>query len=1308
MTAPVFGWLDIVVFKSFFKKSITPNDLPETDPNNSAKNLSINFQRVWSKECKKSSPKLWFTFVRLFYKEIILYAILEFIGININLGTPLLIGTFVELFQCRSACSERYTLVLYGIACAINGLALFDNIIFQSVKWRMSLLGAKFRTMLTTAIYKRVLSINLNQSYALSFGKIITPISSGLYKLDIGIIYLNMLWIYPYGLLMFVYLLWREIQIAALAAGVVAILQAPIGLCFSCLNSKLKFKTAKLTDRRNRLMKEVIEGISLVKTYAWEYAVRKKVIKIRDKEMFLFLLSSPLKVFNYILAFTFPVLGTMSCLTVYAILGGEFTAAKVFTVIALLRNFSKLYLTFALALINLSEIYPSVRRVQSILEVSVQEDDQCELQKSKETIVPSDTTENKYVSVEKFSCGWRTNDKEEPVVTCRNISFVVNQGEILSIVGNIGSGKTSLLMGLARENTLINGTRSVSGSMAIALQEPWVFPDSIRENIVFGSKFNTDWFDEVISACCLDEDIRELVEGDLTLVGERGMTLSGGQIARVSLARAVYANKDIYLLDDPFSAVDIVVAGKLYNKCIRGLLRDKVVIMSTHQLHFIQETTQVLVLEEGNQLSIGNYNDIEPSCLEKFSRECLGTSDLTELPSARWSSDVSIESDLNYEPTTQALVTPLSDVRRVFPKSDSKVVESDLFAEKVERDGVSMKTYLIYFWKGANVFGVLLLLLIAFSQFLSEIGIYYYLVLWTELSQNSTSKPLNYSFNTISTEFNPLASINTFERSMYYILLCMGILVLYFVSYTLLYSLLLNASRNLHNAMLWKILRVPMRFFDMNQSGSIINRFSKDVGALDEIVPLFMIQFISLFLSFIYILVTAIISQWIVIFPTVILLVLLLIYRHLYLRFARQVKGIESAAKSPIFTHLATTLNGLPCIHTLQLETQLTDKFYSLQDEHFRAWTTTISLMRWFALRVCFMMAAYLLLTYSIYIILSDYINPSVLAFSISILLYVPRASQFVIRTSAQIENFMLSAERIISYSRLPEEQPFHSKNRNSKFRIERGEISLESAVLRYSPTLPIVLDNVSIKIKAGEKVGIVGRTGAGKSSLQAALFRLVELTSGSIFIDGIDIKTLGLHELRSQISIIPQDPTLFSGPLRHTLDPFDEFSDNELWEALEEVQMKKKTLSLTGKLQFSVSDCGNNFSVGEKQLYCLARALMRNNKLLILDEATSNVDMCTDQIIQKVIRTKFSASTVLMIAHRLNTIMDADTVIVMDKGQVVEYGIPWLMLQKYDGDLKSFVNETGSESAFLYKQAKDAYMKRTRFAQIIIPPNYF
>ena len=317
------------------------------------------------------------------------------------------------------------------------------------------------------------------------------------------------------------------------------------------------------------------------------------------------------------------------------------------------------------------------------------------------------------------------------------------------------------------------------------------------------------------------------------------------------------------------SAVDPIVAGKLYCKCIRGLLRDKVVILATHQLQLIQNSTQVLVLDEGNQMCIGILDDIDPSCVEGFCQKYWETNGFSNMSASRKSSIYSIGSEFNYyERCAPQPMSPILDNVIVFPNmiGDSKDVECDMIAEKVEKGGVSLKTYFIYFWKGANVFGLLLLFLIVFSQFLSEIGVYHYLELWTNLSQNNTAQ-----FNTTSFNFNPLASITTVERSMYFIALCTGTLVLYFVSYTLLYSLLLNASRKLHNTMLWKILRVPMRFFDMNQSGSIINRFSKDIGTLDDIVPLFMIQFISLFLSFFYTLITAIISQWIVIFPTILL-----------------------------------------------------------------------------------------------------------------------------------------------------------------------------------------------------------------------------------------------------------------------------------------------------------------------------------------------------------------------------------------------------------------------------------------------------
>ncbi|KAI6649638.1 hypothetical protein LOD99_6642 [Oopsacas minuta] len=1277
LVSPFFIWLDFAVLKSKFKDSISMNDLPQLDSTNQAKTLFAKFQRAWSVESIKRTPRLWLTFFRMYFWELVLIAILEFIGTCISLVTPLLIGVFVEVFKCRGDCFSNYTLILFGITLAICCMSFCDMMILQVVKWRLSLLGTKFRTMLTSAVYNKVVSVNLNQSYNLSFGKIITPISSGLYKLDNGIIYLNMIWVYPFACLLFVYILWREIGLAAFATGITVLLQVPLGLGCSYLNSIVKYRLSELTDSRNKMMREVIEGIRLIKTYALEFAIHTKVKSLRYREICGYMFF-PLKILNYLNGLSFAVWCSMVTITCYAAIGGEFTAAKIFTVIAIIRNLGRFNVSLVIGMLNLSEIYASIFRVQTILELPMFGNETCEWK------IPRVITDP-FVLVKRFSCGWRVQNKTkdvESVVCCKDMNFEVRKGEIVGVIGSTGSGKTSLLMGVAEENTIFEGTKTIKGSMALAPQEPWVFCGTIRENIIFGCKFDSNWYEEVIRACCLDEDLNDLVHGDQTIVGEQGNSLSGGQTARLGLARAVYADRDIYLLDDPFSALDTVVAEKLYKNCIQGILRNKVVILATHQIHLLSDATQVLDLDKGKTTTLGESD--EETLLKQS--EQMRTEINIEVMRERRNSNIIEENFANFEEISPRhdssdRLSDLSDEGEGLiscPKKHEDI-ENQLLGDSLGKSKVSLKTYFIYLWKGGNIFCPIVFLLIVFSHFLANIAIYYYLVLWSSLSGNSTFEMSNNWSNNTILGSNPLSTMSVHERIYYYIILCIGALIFYYISHILLYFLILNASRNLHNSMLWKILRVPVRFFDLNQSGSITNRFSKDVGTLDDIIPPYVIQFTSLFFFFIFSLVTAVLSQWIVIFPTIIVLAVLLAFRYYYLGYSTQVMAIESAAKSPIFSHILTTLNGLPCIHTLQLQQQFTDKFYSFQDEHFRAWSTNIGLIRWFAMRIYCILAVYLFITYSTYIILSDYIDPNVLAFSISLLLTVPRNSQFTLRTSAIIENYMASAQRIIAYSKLPEESPLTSKG--NKFHITKGEIKLENATLSYAPNLSPVLNNISLTINKGEKVGVVGRTGAGKSSLQKALFRLVELKSGSISIDGCDIGTLGLHDLRSQISIIPQDPTLFSGTLRKNLDPFDEFNDNIIWEALEQVQMKEKSQSLTGQLHFLVSDGGKKFSAGEKQLYCLARALIRNNKVLLLDEATSNVDMSTDLLIQQIIRTKFQECTVIMIAHRLNTVMDANTIVVMEKGQVKEYGKPWLLLQRPNGLLKEFVNKADTIS---------------------------
>ena len=1294
LSVPLFGWLELFVLKSSLKKSFTRKDLPEPYFDFNAREAYEDFQKVWFRERKNKNPKLWKVFFVLFYKQFIFTGILNLFEVTANVGLPILVGVFIRILECSG--SSNRILKLFGIAIGVYIISVARSVLLQNALARLSILGIKYRNILTSAIYNRLLLLSHDQIHSISYGRLITPISLGLYKLDLGIIFIHYLWLYPYALVLFVFLLWREIGWAAFAAAALALIQIPLNMVFAFYVTRLRLEISKITDSRNKIMREVIEGMRIIKTFAWEYSIEKFIGSVRANEFKKYLKSSLLKVASIIIAIVSPVSGSVICLSLYALTGGEFTAATIFTAISLLRNFRQVNIYLSKSVINCSEIYSIVKRVQWILG-------------GKEFLIKNEnnlrTTETPIVYTNNFSCGWGTDEKKEQVVS--DVDLTVKSGEILTIIGGVGSGKSSLLMGLVDENVPINGTKTVKGSIALTLQEPWVFSDTIRENITFGAKFDPVWFGRVVEACCLEDDIKNFVKGDGTVVGERGMTLSGGQKARISLARAVYADKDIYLLDDSLSAVDSIVAERLYSKCVRGILKDKIVILVTHQLQFVHNSNHVLMLDKGKPLCIGNYKEVieNPSCKEIFKRVKDESKPNEEETTVRLDDDISplnIKDIANRNFNLSLISLPTKeDVERenLLEKQNH---ENDLSAEKNGKGSVSIKAYLIYFWKGSHLFGPMILIMIMLTQLLADIGLNYYLVFWTSLTEvnitNNTScqiPPFNNSTDDSSPAFNPLANTSNHERILIYFLLGALCLICYYVGYSLLYSSLLNASRRLHNEILWKILRVPMRFFDINQSGSIINRFSKDIGTLDDILPFLVIQFTMTSLAFIYALISAIISQWLVIFPTCILIILLLLYRSYYLRISRQVKRMESAAKSPILTHISTTLHGLPCIHTLQLESQLINKFYSYQQTHYNVWTTDQMLARWFGLRIDLIISFYTLLTQSVYIILSDSVEPRSVAFSVAILLSLSGLVQSCIRASAQIETFMVATERILVYTKLPEEPLL--KPMKKTFKILSGDIVFRDVSLRYSSHLPKVLKELNINIKAGQKVGIVGRTGAGKSSLQAALFRLVELSGGSILIDGTDISTVGLHELRSQISIISQDPVLFSGPLRRSLDPFDEYMDIDLWNALEKVQLKDKVSELEGQLQFTVSEAGSNFSVGEKQLFCLARTLVRNNKVLMLDEATSNVDMLTDSIIQRIIRTHFKEVTVLTIAHRLNTIIDADSIIVMGNGRVKECGIPWLLLQDLNGYLTKLVNKTGNEEASLKKEAETCYKKKSQ-----------
>jgi ATP-binding cassette subfamily C (CFTR/MRP) protein 4 len=544
-----------------------------------------------------------------------------------------------------------------------------------------------------------------------------------------------------------------------------------------------------------------------------------------------------------------------------------------------------------------------------------------------------------------------------------------------------------------------------------------------------------------------------------------------------------------------------------------------------------------------------------------------------------------------------------------------------------------------------------------------------------------------------------LCSLNVDQRVGVYGGTVLSVIIVNLTRTIAFFFVCVNASRILHNQMFASILRAPVLFFDTNPIGRILNRFSKDVGFLDDLLPFQFCEYMLLLLRFLAIIITACVSNPWVLIPALIIMACFVLLRTYYLKTSRDIKRLEAVARSPLYSHISTTLQGLPTIRSFHQEDAALKYLYRFQNEHSQGWYLYLVSTRWFGMRIDFVSGVFLATVAFSSIPLAGSLNAGLVGLGLTYTVSLAGMFQYCVRLSAEVENVMISAERIMAYSKLESEASLETTPPHQPPPSDwpsRGALVFSDVAFRYSPDLPLVLKNLSFSVKPSEKIGIVGRTGAGKSSLISVLFRLAE-PFGQVTVDGVDSKEIGLHDLRSRISIIPQDPVLFSGTVRYNLDPFSDCTDMQLWGVLEQVQLKSAVEELKGGLEATVTEGGTNFSVGQKQLVCLARALLRNNKILVLDEATANVDIKTDGIIQKALREQFVDCTVLTIAHRLNTIMDSDRILVMNRGQVKEFDRPSRLLQRPDSLFHRMVEQTGDVAARkLFEMAEEAERRRT------------
>uniref|UniRef100_A0A4W2EDZ4 Multidrug resistance-associated protein 4-like n=1 Tax=Bos indicus x Bos taurus TaxID=30522 RepID=A0A4W2EDZ4_BOBOX len=866
------------------------------------------------------------------------------------------------------------------------------------------------------------------------------------------------------------------------------------------------------------------------------------------------------------------------------------------------------------------------------------------------------------VDMNNFTASW---DKKSGTPTLQDLFFTARPGELLAVVGPVGAGKSSLLSAVLGELPSSQGQVSVHGRIAYVSQQPWMFSGTVRSNILFGKKYEEDRYEKVIKACALGEDLQLLEDGDQTVIGDRGTPLSEGQKARVSLARAMYQDADIYLLDDPFSAVDAGVSRHLFKQCICQALREKSTILVTHQWQYLKAASWILILKGGKIVQRGTYTGLLKSGVDfdfLLKRN-------EEEPSPDLES-----STLNNQSR------PL--MRDAAPElQDTENIEVTLPLEDRLEGKVGIKTYNDYFTAGAQWFIIIFLILVNIAAQVAYALQDWWLAYWANLQSALYFEVYGKGETIVMLDLNwYLGAYSGLTFSTILFGITRSLLIFY---------VLVNASQTLHNKILRSILRAPVLFFYRNPIGRILNRFSKDIGHMDDSLPLIFQDFIQTFLlvvGMVVVMVAAI--PWIAI-PVIPLGIIFFVLRWYFLRTSCDVKRLECTTRSPVFSHLASSLRGLRTIRAYKAEKSFQELFDAYQDLHSEAWFLLLTTSRWLAVYLDVICAIFVTVVAFGALILVETLDLGQVGLVLSLTLTVTGMFQWCVRQSAEVENMMVSVERGIEYTDLEKEAPWELEYRPPPFWPPNGRISFSSVNFRYNSDSPLVLRNLEEIINSGEKYGIVGRTGAGKSSLIAALFRLSE-PEGDICIDDILTTYIGLHDLRKKMSVAPQEPVLFTGRMRNNLDPFNEHTDEELWNVLEEVQLKDTIEHLPGKMNTELAESGLNLSVGQRQLVCLARAILKKNQILIIDKATSNVDPSTDKLIQRKIHEKFAQCTVITITHRLSNVIDCEWILVLDSGIYREAGEPHNLMQNENSLFYKMVQQLGqAEVTALTERAK-------------------
>ncbi|XP_028090867.1 ABC transporter C family member 12-like isoform X4 [Camellia sinensis] len=1265
-----FGWMTPLMLQGY-KRPITENDVWKLDTWDETETLIKKFHICWAEESQRSKPWLLralnnslggrFWFGGLFN---IGDDLSQFVG-------PVLLNHLLQSMERGDPAWVGY-IYAFSIFVGVSVGVLCEAQYYQNVLR----VGFRLRSTLVAAVFHKSLRLTHEGHKKFPSGKITNLMTTDANALQQICQQLHGLWSAPFRIIIAMVLLYEQLGAASLPGSLMLALMFPIQVTivfpaalklhkgFVLMTfiiskmRKLSKEGLQRTDKRVGLMNEILAAMDTVKCYAWEESFQSKVHSIRFDELSWFQKAQLLSACNSFILNSIPVLVTVTSFGMFTLLGGNLTPSRAFTSLSL----------FAVLRFPLNMLPNLITQVANA-NVSLQRLEELFLAEER-ILLPNPPLEPELpaISIKNGYFSWDSK-AENPILA--NINLDIPVGSLVAVVGGTGEGKTSFISAMIGElPPVADASVVIRGSVAYVPQISWIFNATVRENILFGSNFEPTRYWKAIDVTALQHDLDLLPGRDLTEIGERGVNISGGQKQRVSMARAVYSNADVYIFDDPFSALDTHVGRQVFNNCIKGQLQGKTRVLVTNQLHFLPQVDKIILVSEGMVKEEGTFEELSRSgTLFKKLMENAGKME-EHVDEKEYGDEMEDGINLDYKSSKPAD----NGVQNGFPKSvnskNKRKEGKSVLIKQEERETGVVNWKVLKRYKDA-LGGLWVVMILFMCYILTEVLRVLsstWLSVWTKQSSRSS--------------FGPGFFI------LIYALMSFGQVIVTLTNSFWLITSSLNAARKLHDTMLQSVLRAPMVFFHTNPIGRLINRFARDVGDIDRNVASLMNSFLNqvwqLLSTIVLIGIVSTISLW-AIMPLLILFYAAYLY---YQSTSREVKRLDSITRSPVYAQFGEALNGLSTIRAYKAYDWMANINGKSMDNNIRFTLVNTGSNCWLYIRLETLGGIIIWLTAS-FAVMQNGKAESQLAFAstmgllLSYSLNITNLLSNVLRQASRAENSLNAVERVGTYIDLPSEAPaIIESHRPPPGWPSLGSIEFKDIVLRYRPELPPVLHGLSFTISPCKKVGIVGRTGAGKSSLVNALFRIVELEGGRILIDDCDVAKFGLMDLRKVLSIIPQSPVLFSGTIRFNLDPFSEHNDADLWEALERAHLKDVIRMNAFGLDVEVTEAGENFSVGQRQLLSLGRALLRRSKILVLDEATAAVDVRTDSLIQRTIREEFRSCTMLIIAHRLNTIIDSDQILVLDAGQVMEYDAPEKLLLNEASGFSKMVQSTGAANA--------------------------